>query len=325
MNSLEDVAAALARAGNVLICGHEMPDGDSLGSTLALGLVLHRLGKKVTTAGPDPVPEIYKDLPGADIFMAGSPPLREYDTMIVLDCSVPERLGRGYQELLSGDMVVINIDHHAGAKPFGSIVYSDIKAAAVGEIIFDLLELMQVEITVDVATWLYIAIITDTGSFQYDNTTSSTHRRVARLLDTGVPAAQLNIRLYEEKPLEAIILLGASLNTLSFDLSRKVSWMTISRENLQQAGARDEHTEGIVNYTRRIKGVEVGIVFREIADDRYKISFRSKENVDVNVLAALFGGGGHPRASGCVVHGEFESIKDEVIKAAITATGGVIT
>lgn len=324
MNRLAEIAMVIQRAERVLLCGHLMPDGDSLGSVLALGLTLEELGKKVTMAGPDPVPAIYNFLPGLERFLVGDPPGGLYDTLIVLDCSVPERLGKGYQDLLSRDTVIINIDHHAGSTPFGTYRYIDPQAAAVGEIIFDLLQLMQVSITLETATCLYTAIITDTGSFQYDNTKPDTHRRVARLLEIGVPAAQVNIRLYEEKPRVALLLLGAALNTLSVSPCEKVCWMTVSRDILRDTGAGDEHTDSLVNYTRSIRGVQVGLLFRELSDGKYKISFRSKDTVDVNRLAALFGGGGHPRAAGCVMQGDLGEIQEKIVAASVLAVGGIV-
>ncbi len=322
MNRLADIASVIERAERVLICGHVAPDGDSLGSALALGLTLEDLGKKVTVAGPDPVPEIYKFLPGVDRFVTGAPPDRKYDTFFILDCSTPERLGEGYQEFLLRDIVTVNIDHHAGSIKFGEYRYVDPGAAAVGEIIFDLFDLMKVEISREAAICLYTAIITDTGSFRYDNTTPATHRRVARLLEAGIPAAQANIRIYEEKPVASIRLLGAALNTLSGSHCGRVYWMTVTRDIIQNSGAGDEHAEGLVDYTRRIKGVEVGLLFRETAEGSYKISFRSKHFVNVNKLAARFGGGGHLRAAGCVIRGDLGEIREKVVAAALEAIGG---
>lgn len=323
MSSLADIASAMKKAERVLICGHVMPDGDCLGSVLALGLALARLGKTVTMAGPDPVPEIYDFLPGVERFQVGNPPEGEYDTLVVLDCSVPERIGKGYQDLLAQDMVVINIDHHSGSAAFGTYRYIDPSAAAVGEIIFDLFDLMQVDLSLETAICLYTAIITDTGSLQYDNTTPDTLRRVAKLLEIGVPAPKVNIRIYEEKPQAALILLSTALNTLTVSLCGKVCWMTVTRDLLQHSGAKDEHAEGLVNYARSVRGVEVGILFRETSEGKYKISFRSKEAVDVNQLAAQFGGGGHIRAAGCVMEGELRKIRNRIIAAAVLAAGGV--
>ncbi len=319
MNSLADIAAALESAEKVLVCGHVMPDGDSLGSVLAIGTILENMGKKVTMAGPDPVPVIYDFLPGLEKYRVGLPPEEGFDTLVILDCSVPERLGHGYQELLSGDMDVIILDHHISSSCFGKYRYVDPSASAVGEIIYDLITEMGLEITRDVAICLYTAIVTDTGSFQYESTTPGTLRRVANLMEIGVPAAQVNIRIYEEKPKEFYLLLCSALNTLTFSPCGKISWMTVTREILKNSGAEDEHTEGLVNYTKSIRGVEVGMLFREVEEGCYKVSFRSKEFADVNKLAAHFGGGGHPHAAGCTVRGDLDEIKEKIVDAALSA------
>lgn len=319
MNSLASIVTAIMRAERVLICGHVMPDGDSLGSVLALGLALERLNKKVTMAGPDKAPAVYGFLPGIERFQVGSPPHGPFDTFIVLDCSVPDRIGKEYQELLQQDMMIIDIDHHAGSVPFGTFQYIDSSAAAVGEIIFDLLNELRLFLTPEIATCLYTAIMTDTGSFQYESTTPETLRRAAKLLEAGVQAVKINTLLYEEKPKAAILLLKAALNTLSFSSCGRVCWMTVTQNDLVAAGAEDEHTEGLVNYTRSIEGVQVGLLFRELSCGRVKISFRSKEFVDVNKLAALFGGGGHPRASGCLLEGDLNVIQKNILEAAVAA------
>ncbi|HBC93230.1 MAG TPA: bifunctional oligoribonuclease/PAP phosphatase NrnA [Pelotomaculum sp.] len=322
MTNLYDIATAIRRSESILICGHIMPDGDCLGSVLALGLSLEAMGKKVVMAGPDPIPAIYEFLPGVERFKTGAPPDGVYDTFIILDCSVPERLGRDYQELLTTKKVVINIDHHAGPGILGPYCYIDTAAAAVGEIVFDLLKLMQVRISVETAINLYTAIVTDTGSFRYDSVTPGTHRRIAELLESGAPGAQINILLHEEKPKAALVLLREALHTLTVAPCGKVCWMTVTLEMLKNTGALDEHTEGLVTYCRSIRGVEVGLLFREILEDTYKVSLRSKNIVDVNTLAVQFGGGGHPKAAGCILKGALREIQDKVTRAAVLAAGG---
>lgn len=323
MNNLADIAAALARAERILVCGHVMPDGDSLGSVLALGIILERMGKKVTMAGADPPPGIYGFLPSLEKYQTGLPLEGGFDTLVVLDCSVTDRIGNGYQELLAGDMVVINLDHHISTACFGKYNYIDPAASAVGEIIYDLIIEMGLEITPDIALCLYTAIVTDTGSFQYDNTSPETHRRVAKLMEIGVPAAKVSTLIYEEKPKAVFLLLGSALTTLTSSPCGKVCWLTVTREMLQNCGAEDEHTEGLVNYAKSVRGVQVGMLFREIKAGSYKISFRSKDVVDVNRLAALFGGGGHPHAAGCSVQGALDEIKEKVVSAALLAVKGI--
>lgn len=323
MNNLADIAAALKGTESVLICGHVMPDGDSLGSVLALGLILEGMGKKVTMAGADPPPEIYDFLPGLARYQVGLPPDVEFDTLVIVDCSVPERLGPGFQELLAGDQDIIILDHHAGSSCPGKYKYIDPNAAAVGEIIYDLIMEMGLKINLEVGMCLYTAIVTDTGSFQYDSTTPDTLRRVANLMEIGVPAAQINVRIYEEKPQAFFQLLCSALSTLTTSRCGRVSWMTVTQETLENVGAKDEHTEGLVNYARSIRGVEVAIFFREIEKSNYKISFRSKDVVDVNKLARQFGGGGHQRASGCTIEGEIDKITNQVVAAAKLAVRNI--
>jgi phosphoesterase RecJ-like protein len=288
-----------------------------------MGIILETMGKKVSMAGADRAPVIYSFLPRMEKYQAGSPPKCEFDTLVVLDCSVPDRLGDGYKELLNSNLVVINLDHHISSVHFGRYNYIDPAASAVGEIMYDLINEMGLEITMDIALCLYTAIVTDTGSFQYDNTSPDTLRRVAKLMEIGVPAAKVNTLIYEERPKAVFDLLGCALSTLTASPCGKVCWMTVTGEMLQNAGAADEHTEGLVNYAKSIRGVQVGILFREIKEDSYKISFRSKDVVDVNRLATPFGGGGHPHAAGCSMQGNLNEIKEKVISAALQAVRGI--
>jgi len=324
VNKLSAIAEAIKRTRNALICGHVMPDGDSIGSVLAMGLALSGRGKHVTMAGPDPIPEIYNFLPGVELFQAHEKPLPgQYDTLIVLDCSIPERLGENFRDLLKHDMVIINLDHHAGSEPFAALNYIDCKAAATGEIVFDLLDLMGIPLTVDIATCLYTAIITDTGSFQYENTTAGTHYRIARLIEGGALADQIHTRLYEEKPLAGLRLLGSALNTLHLSACGRIAWMIVRRETLGALGAKDEHADGLAGYARVIKGVQVGVLFFEKEPGKFKVGFRSKSPVDVNQIARVFDGGGHSRAAGCVLEGSLPEVQERVITAVLNFLGEI--
>ena len=317
MNSLNEIAGALGAVRRALICGHITPDGDSLGSALALALALKKLGKEVTVAGPDPIPEIYGFLPGASGYHAGEPPSGNYDALIAVDCPVMFRLGPGYQDLPGKELTVLCIDHHISQDPFGTYAYTDSQAAATGEIIYNLLPLLNIEIDVDIAICLYTAIVTDTGSFQYENTTAETHRCMAGLMETGAPLHRVNTLIYEEKALASQLLLREALKTLKISKDGKTAWMVITRATIHAAGAKDEHTEGIVNYSRSIKGVEVGMLFHEMPAGKVKISFRSKETADVYLLAEKFGGGGHARASGCEITGSIEAVVEKVLNIVL--------
>ncbi len=317
MNSLAEIAGILRNSRKVILCGHVMPDGDCLGSVAALGTALEKLGKDVTMASPDPVPEIYGFLPLMDKLIIGEESLSgKFDTFIILDCSVPERLGK-LKPLLERDMVVVNIDHHKGLGDFAGYNYIDDTAAATGEIVMDLIELLNTGITKDMAVYLYVSLITDTGSFQYENTTPDTLRKVARLMEAGIPYTWININLYEEKPLVIHRVMEEALRNLEISSCGKVAWTSIDKSTLNRLAARDEHTDGLINIVRTIKGVEIAIFFREITSGKFKISFRSKGEVDVCMLAGKFGGGGHVRASGCVIEGDLDGIKRMVVAAAL--------
>jgi len=325
--NLRDIAAVLRQARRPVIAGHIMPDGDCIGSVLALGFILEALGQRPTLVSADPVPSSYRFLPGADRFHVGRVPDDEYDLFVMLDCSVPERLGDSVQELLTRPgLKTVNIDHHISTKPFGDYNYIDAGAAAVGEIIYDLAVLIDVPLTFEIAVCLYTAILTDTGCFRYDNTTADTHRRVARLIECGLSPASVATAIYDEKPLSSLRLVAAALGTLQVSDARRpgrLAWMRLTRAMERDAGAREEDADGLINYARMIEGVEVALLFHEMPDGTVKVGFRSKHAVDVSRLAGRFGGGGHPRAAGAVVSGSIDEVEPKVVAAALEALDAV--
>lgn len=317
MNDLKTIAEVLKKSRKVIISGHIMPDGDSVGSVGALGLTLKKLGKDVTMALPDPVPEVFEFLPVVADFATGGRALADsYDIFVALDCSVPERLGI-LQELLGKTPTVCNIDHHVSASRFADYNYIDPRSAATAEIVLDLCELLEVCITPEIAACLYTGIATDTGSFQYENTTPQTHLRAALLMQCGAPAVAINIQLNEQKPLSYLKLLEAALRTMKLSPCGKVAWMSVTRQLLDSLKATDEQVNGLINYARSVRGVEIALLFREMTPGCYKIGFRSKELVDVNKLAARFGGGGHVRAAGCISEGALETLEEQVVRTAL--------
>jgi len=321
MNDLLTAARIIGAAQHVILTGHIMPDGDSLGSVIALGLALESQGKQVVFVSGDPIPPGYAFLPEVNRFAIGHLPPGTYDLLIVLDCSTPERLADVCREhpLLKSNSICL--DHHASASLFCRYNYIDPQAAAVGEIVFDLLQILGIPLTYEIAVCLYVAILTDTGSFRYENTTAATHRRVAALLDTGIDPATIATRVYEEKPLRGIRLLQAALASLKVSPRGRVAWMTLDWGTMQALGATDADADGLVDYARIIRGVEVAILLRETAPGKTRVGFRSKRHVDVNRLAARFGGGGHPRAAGCLLDGQPGEIAAKVVSAAMDAAG----
>ncbi len=316
---LSAVADMLRTTESIALCGHVMPDGDSLGSVLALGLALRSMGKQVHLLSPDPVPDQYLGLlPGADDIKSELQVPDMPEVFVSVDCSVPDRLGQ-FKAMLDKFNSIIIIDHHAGGSNFGHLYLNDAQAPAAGEIVYELLQLLPVDIDVNIALCLYVAINTDTGSFRYDGVRPATHRIIARLMETGISATQINKKLYEEKPLVCLQVLGEVLKTLEVSPCGRLASMYIERNTLNRLNARDEHVDGVTNYPRTIKGVEVALFFREMEDGRFKISFRSKHFLDVNKLASQFGGGGHQRASGCTVEGKLVDIRRQITDIALIA------
>lgn len=296
------------------LISHMLPDGDSIGSLVAMEMGLRSLGKEVTSFTPGRIPQKYRFLKGTEevkheVFLQ-DPRI----TIIVLDSSDLDRLGI-FKEAVSGKEKIINIDHHVTNQRFGSLDYVNSSAAATGEIVYHILEELEVEISRDIAEALYVAISTDTGSFKYENTTANTHRVIANLLKKGVNPGLLSQKIFDERPLSFYILLKEALSSLELYQDRKVAVMTISKDIRERSGATTDDLEGIVNYTRNIEDIELGILFYVEGENEVKVGFRSRL-LDVSVLAGRLNGGGHARAAGCRLYGDYETVKKKVMKEA---------
>jgi len=324
-SDLKNIAEKIQHTTKVAITGHIMPDGDSIGSVLALGTALEVMKKEVIMLSPDPVPLIFGFLPGAGRIVEGRNGnysecgnLSGVKLLIALDCSVAERMGNLIQKFVNKP-VVINIDHHRDSEMFGDYNYVDCRACATGEIVYELIKSLGGKVTRDVAACLYTAILTDTGSFRYGNTTPSAHRIAAELMECGIQAADICHKIYNEKPIENLYMTEAALRTLQVSDCGRVAWAAIEYTVHRKLGAREENASGIVGTIREIRGVEVAIFFHEIEPGKVKVSLRSKYEVRVNEIAALFGGGGHEKAAGCLIKGDLEDISRRVVAAAVKA------
>jgi phosphoesterase RecJ-like protein len=297
------------------ITAHARPDGDSLGSELALAAALKRLGKQVDIVNADPHPQVYADLPGLDQIRRGRRLRGKYDAVFVLETNELARTG------LTGldQYFIINVDHHRNTLPFGNLNFVDPKAAAVGEIIFELIRQLGVPITPDIATNLYVAILTDTGSFQFSNTTAHTFRIAEQLVLAGANPAEIAQSVYMSHPKSKLRLLGRVLETLEIHPSGRIAWVLLTQEMLKEAGADSTETEGLVNYPLSLDGVVAVAFFREEGTNRYRVSLRSKNDFDVASAAEYFGGGGHTNAAGLWIEGTFEEARDKVIAQVVQA------
>lgn len=317
MSDFTPVIELLSKKNDFLITAHVNPDGDAVGSLLGLGLLLRSIGKEVVLALAQPVPSTYLFLPGSDqVCLPQNLPREAYDVGVVLDCSELERAGEALQKTLKNCRVLVNIDHHLSNKRFGDLNLVDSEAAATGEIICELAEKMGVKISPEVATNLYAALVTDTGSFQFANTTPRSHYTAARLLEYGAERQRIREFLYEQRSLRSLRLLEKALGTLCLNSSGRIAWMKIRREFFLETGAGPEDCEGFIEYPKSLAGVELGVLFKEIEQGEVKVGFRSKNLLDVSKLAAFFGGGGHERAAGCVLKGELDKVEKLVIATA---------
>ncbi len=309
----------LARpAGDVLLLGHVNPDGDQLGSLLGLGLALTQAGWAVTMAGPHPVPEPLRFLPGSTLFQHWAAPKGPFDLVIVCDCPDPRRTGGLLEGARGPRTQVVNIDHHPDNSRYGTVNWVDVSASAAGEMVYDLIEVLGLKITPEVATNLFTAIHTDTGSFRYSNTSAKAFRTAAELLARGADPARVAAHLYETRRPESLALLGRLLQQVRISPDGLVAWLALPAGSAPEAFLQ---AEDLVNYPRSIGSVQVAILLRETPDGNVKVSLRGKGQVAVNAIAARFGGGGHANAAGCTVEGPLEEATAKVLSAVSETLG----
>lgn len=311
-SSLAEIKSGLLKAEKIMVTSHVSPDGDSIGSVLAVKFILDQLEKKNRIVLADGVPNCFSFLPAVEIVEEYSNEMEiDCDTAVVVDCGDRERMGQVNK--LVEEVAIINLDHHLDNTYFGE--YNLVQeAAATGEILYQLIEkLPDVEITDNLAWTLATAIITDTGFFKYSNTSSQTHRIMAELLNYDLDPTYINQKIFGTNSYAALLLRGTALDTLEVTPSGKVAWMKVSQQMLEESGATMEDTEGLVGYPRSLKGVEVGALFKEQASGEVKVSLRSNQYFPVNEVAHEFGGGGHPRAAGCLIKESLPTVQKQVV------------
>ncbi len=313
---IDRIAEQIACHKKFLITTHVYPDGDAVGSQIALCILLKRMGKEVELINSFPLPARYKFLPNSSLIKHNANIiLPDSEIAFVLDVGSKGRLGN-MRDHINNTKTVINIDHHLGNDSFGTINWIDSRMSSVGELIFHLYKYMNLEIRKPEAICLYTAIVTDTGSFQYANTSVETHSAVSELLKTGIDHTEICNQIYHNIPISKIKLLQLALGTLSFDAKGKIGYMFITSDMYTKARATEEDSEEIVEYARNVKGVEVGILFKEHSNGNIKISFRSRSKIDVRKIALKFGGGGHHNAAACMINGELNTVLKKVVRAA---------
>lgn len=316
MDDLAQVLQEIQQRRRFLVTSHARPDGDAIGSTLALAQILRKMGKSAEIVLGDPVPLLYHPLPGSETIVRSSQVNGDYDAVIILECDSVQRTRlRGLD-----NQFLINIDHHASSRPFANINWIDPSAVATAELIFRLAQAAQVKITPEIATCLYTAVLTDTGAFCYAPTNACTFELAKFLVEHGADPGKIAQGVYFSSPMSKMCLLGAALSRLERD--GEIAWMSVTRHDMERFGALEEDCEGLVNYALSISGIEVAIFFREVAQERIRVSIRSKGAVNVSEIAQKFGGGGHECAGGFSTEGPVEESARRVLAELRAKIGG---
>jgi phosphoesterase RecJ-like protein len=311
-NTVNEIVRLLAQAGEVLIVSHVAPDGDTLGSALALSWSLAARGAAVTCfAAEEPLANL-RFLPGIEQIVHTLPFLPPL--VVFVDCADIRRVGSQFKPELLLDRITINIDHHISNDYFADWNYVDNKAAATGELVYELLRRLGSVMDERVALCLYTAIVTDTGRFSFSNTTPRS-LRIAAALRPYVNVTAVNESLYERRPIAQVRLLERALGRLAFPVGEKVALVALSSEDYAATGAELNMSESVINYIRAIQGVEVAVVLKEAEPGVVKVSMRSNGAADVNRVAGRFQGGGHKRAAGCVCRGALSAVTEYVLQA----------
>lgn len=308
--ALEEICAAIHARGRFLITSHARPDGDSIGSQLALAYALEALGKEVRLVNADPAPDHYMDFPGVNrIEIARAVVERDADALLVMESSDLKRTG---VDGLEGRFTV-NIDHHQGNTGFGNINWIDESAAACGELVFYLIQKLGVPLTVEIATHVYLAILTDTGSFHYSGITPATFDICRQCVEAGVNPAAMARRVFDSNSFGKLKLIGALLDRMELLDEGRLAVLYLDDDILNATATTYNDTEGVINLPLTAREIQAVAFFKVGADGDVRVSLRSKYDVDVRAVASRHGGGGHKNASGFTLKGPMDAARPAVI------------
>ena len=316
------VAQEIRRRQRFVIASHVRPDGDAIGSQLAMAYALRAMGKDVRIVNRDPAPPPLQAFPGVHAIELADRVDDPGDAVIVMESGDLSRTGvSGFERGF-----VINIDHHLGNTMYGAVNWFDLSAAACGEMVYDVVRALGVPLTVEIATHVYVAVLTDTGGFHYSNITPRTFAICGACTEAGVNPSAIARAVYDSNRIGRLKLFRAVLNDMHFDPSERIATLAVTRQMAADAGATYEDTEGLVNLPLTVKEIEAVIFFKQERDDQYRVSFRSKGTIDVGAVAKEFGGGGHKNAAGCTVSGPVDALRRmlvEKVERAMSASAAL--
>src|ERR1035437_1583643 len=304
---VEAILEVLRQGERFLVCSHSRPDGDAVGSMLAMGMLLEQMGKRADLLTADRIPNIYRGLPGAQEIRTAQRVYGPYDAVILLECDGLDRTRlRGLEQFF-----LVNIDHHASGREYANLNWIDREAVSVGELVYRLAKAAGARITPQMATCLYTTVLTDTGGFCYGSTQASTFGLAQELVLAGAEPVRIAQNVYFSAPASKLLLLGAALNNLRRE--GRLAWLWVTHQEMVRTCAAEEDCEGIVNFALAISGVEAAAFLRELPERRIRLSLRSKGQVNVAAIAERLGGGGHENAAGCTLDGPLNRALDEIL------------
>ncbi|OLD57015.1 MAG: hypothetical protein AUI64_01290 [Acidobacteria bacterium 13_1_40CM_2_64_6] len=318
---IQQIVEAIRARQRFVLSSHSRPDGDSIGSQLAMAYALHALGKDVVAVNADPAPGPLMQFPGVPDIRIAPRVDGDFDAAIIMECG---DLGRTGVEGLDR-FFVINIDHHPGNANYGQINWFDASAAACAEMVFELVRALGVPLTTDIATHIYLAILTDTGSFHYSSISPRTFDICRECLEAGVDPVLVARNVYDSNNMGRLKLFGAVLSAMQLDPTGRIAIVYVDHEMAREAGGTYEDTEGLINLPLTVKEIEAVVFFKQIEGDEYRVSMRSKGDIDIGAVAKEFGGGGHKNAAGCTVRGGIDALQKlfiEKIDRAIALQDG---
>jgi phosphoesterase RecJ-like protein len=299
------IVDAIASRRRFVISSHSRPDGDSIGSSLAMAYALRAMGKVADVVHADRAPVPLLQFPGVPEIRIAADVDGDYDATIVMECGDLERTGvAGLDRFF-----VINIDHHPGNTGYGQLQWFDPTAAACGEMVFDLIKALGVPLSLEIATHIYLAILTDTGSFHYSNITPRTFDICRQCMEAGVSPPAVARSIFDANNLGRLKLFGAVLNRMHLDATGRIATLSVDKQLTHDCGGTYEDTEGLINLPLTVKEILAVVFFKEIGPGDWRVSMRSKGNIDINAIAKEFGGGGHKNASGCSAQGDLETLQ----------------
>lgn len=311
---MEKLIKFIKEKKSFLILSHQHPDGDSVGSSFALKIILEEIGKQATIINTDPLPFNLRKIKGKEFWnikdKIDESFFKNYDSTFILECPTPDRTG---YEILNG-ITIINIDHHISNQNYGNFIIIEPELPCLGIIIYEIAEKLNVKINKDIANYLYISLATDTGQFCYANSTPQAFEFASKLVSLGARPEEVAKILYENFPAQSVKLRGLLLSTLEIELGGKVAILKFPLCFLKEANCLAQDAEGVIDEPRKIEGVEVSVMLREEKDNKIKISMRSQGNLDVEKIARKYGGGGHRNAAGFCVEGDFDFAKRLILK-----------